>query len=332
MKHWTTLSSLWLSLLTLLACGIIGWRRPKENVDKLSVVYDVELHARHGFAQACQSSVTITTAYYNLLESSKYSAVEYSDWNQRFFRLADNMVIFTDANTLKDIHSLRRLAKGCTLIVLQNLNETKASMLTDWERQYAIDHEKHHSPALYIIWAQKAFWLASVARVNPFRSSYFFWADAGQFRDDRFQRRYLSNPWTKWVRYTNFIPRNRVAFLSIEPFTEDELQLHTDGFGPILSSALVRLGGGNFGGDARAVSLFAHLYSSEFHRYLQAGAFVGKDQPIFGSICITYSTACYIVDSRKVKKIADPWFAMQPVLHGVSKPVPGYILHPSVGR
>lgn len=271
----------------------------------------------------CHAHVTISTAYYNLGKASKHSSENFAVWNERFFRLPDNMVIFTDATSMELIRSVRRKSLGCTVIVIQDLYQTRAAKMTDWTMQYEKDHEKYHSPELYILWSQKSFWLASTSVVNPFHSSYFFWADSGQFRDDVFTEKYLKES-RKWISYTDFIPRNKVVFLSIEHFTKQETSLNGRGYGPILSSRLVRLGGGNFGGNANAVRRFAHLYAAEVERYLLNDAFIGKDQPLYGSTCVSHADLCFMVDAQEVLEISDPWFAMQPVLHGVTKPVPEY--------
>ncbi len=38
-------------------------------------------------------------------------------------------------------------------------------------------------PELYAIWHSKVFWLYLATKLNPFKSKYFLWIDAGVFRD-----------------------------------------------------------------------------------------------------------------------------------------------------
>ena len=139
------------------------------------------------FSRSCSSPATIVTAYYNLKRLSKHSEANFKKWNARFFSLSDNMVIFSDWDSLKRIIALRRNSRGCTLLVRQKLSDTEMFHLTDWDSQHSIDPEKaKHHVALYIIWDQKPLWMEAVAKQNPFQSTHFFWADSGQFRDDVF--------------------------------------------------------------------------------------------------------------------------------------------------
>ena len=313
-----------LLVLTYISCCIVLEVSFSSATHVRAVNSEQFLRSDFYFRGECSAHVTITSAYYNLGKAAKHSSKNFAVWNERFFLLPDNMVIFTDTDTLETIRSIRLKAAGCTVLVTQALNKTRAANMTDWASQFEKDHEKYHSPELYILWSQKSFWLASTSSVNPFKSSYFFWADSGQFRDDSFIKRYLAEGQSKWISHTNFIPRNKVLFLSIQPFTKQETSIDPLGKRPVLNSRLVRLGGGNFGGNAQAVQRFANLYATEVARYLHEDVFVGKDQPLYGSTCISHVDLCFLVDARKVLEIHDPWFALQPVLHGVTKPIPEY--------
>lgn len=275
---------------------------------------------------ACDAAETIVTAYYDIGHLSKHEGSSFEVWNSRFFALLDNMVIFTETSSVNNILKVRKESTGCTLLVLQPLKKTESSRITDWHLQHDKDPEKtRHSTELYIIWNQKAFWLELVAHLNPFKSQHFFWADSGQFRDTDFLDKYVSSSET-WIKSPSFLPPCKMVFLSIEKFKTTELATTDDGQTAPLDSQLIRLGGGNFGGDNCAVSRFAALFRGQLHRYLEKHMFVGKDQPVYGSVCTSHLDACFIVDAKKVKEINDEWFALQPVLHGVTAPVPEYVL------
>jgi len=278
------------------------------------------------FSRSCSGATTIVTAYYNLEIRSKHSVASFKEWNARFFSLSDNMVVFSDRDSSKQIIEARRNSRGCTLLVRQKLSDTEMFDLTDWDSQHRKDPEKaiHHID-LYIIWDQKSFWLEAVAKRNPFQSTHFFWTDSGQFRDDVFLKAHISKG-EKWVTSTEFIPPCKSLFISIENFTSHELEKDHSGMTQPLSSKLMRLGGGNFGGDSCSVLKFAQRFRSEIRRYLEKGIFVGKDQPIYGTICTSWRDMCFLVDAAKVTNINDIWFAAQPVLHGALWPVPEYSL------
>ena len=126
------------------------------------------------------------------------------------------------------------------------------------------------------------------------------------------------------IQAHDFIPSCRILVLAIEHFTESELRLDNEGHAQPLSALHVRLGGGNFGGDLCAVKKWKNLFLEQLDWYMLNGAFIGKDQPMYGSICIEHQEMCFIVDGPLVRETKDVWFAMQPVLHGVTVPVPQY--------
>ena len=277
----------------------------------------------------CNSQSTIVTGIYYVYKS-KHSSTEYAKWYRRFFSLTDNKVVFTDQRTLEQLPLLNskyswRKHASCTVFVIADLRESDLWKKYDWERQLQLDPERDlHSTELYVIWNTKMLSLSDVAMVNPFNSKYFFWADAGQFRDDQFLSRALSRTNRIWIRSTNFIPSCKMVFLAVKKFVEEELQLDHTGTSKIQYHS--RLGGGNFGGDYCAVSIWRRLYLDKIDDYIQSGNFAGKDQHLFASVCIEMKHLCHIIDGSRIRNINDVWFAMQPVLHGDEEVIPIYSL------
>ena len=271
---------------------------------------------------ACTAPVTLVTSYHST--KGKHNEGEYKMWNRRFLALADSMVIFTDSWHVDEFRSQRARSRGCTLIVPYSLKHAYRRWNIDWNKQNKLDPEKnvHKTTDLYVIWNQKSALLADVAERNPFGSKHIFWADIGQFRDNIFINKYLK-PSMLWVKETEFLPKGKILFLAIERFLPEELKLDLTGASAPIDSMKVRLGGGNFGGDIDAVRLWAVLFDRKVEYYVSKGAFAGKDQPIYGSICIE-TNICHVVDASAIKGISDPWFALQPVLHGAVRQVPLY--------
>ena len=269
----------------------------------------------------CSSRETLISAYYGLGSFSKHSARDFQAWNSRFLKLPDNMVIFSDRITIGGLRNQRLHSRGCTVLVDDRLPDTHLGININWYEQYELDPEKeYHSKELYVIWGQKSIWLEQVSRFNPFGSTHFFWTDMGQFRDGTFLRNF-KRPNERWVQNVEFIPDCTMALLAIGKFSVHELSSKGT---VVLSSGKIRLGGGNFGGDACAVEKWRHLYLEMLQKYIQAGAFAGKDQPVYSSICLQNRDACFIVFGPAVQEADDVWFAMQPVLHGITDPVPEY--------
>ena len=95
-------------------------------------------------------------------------------------------------------------------------------------QQVELDPEKriHQSSDLYVIWNQKSFWLAQVAR-NPFHSQFFLWTDIGQFNR-------LS--WPEKSDTSPELSAEKIVLLSIHPFSEEEQELSDAGFAQFFSS------------------------------------------------------------------------------------------------
>ena len=274
-------------------------------------------------SRKCRSKTTLVTAYF-AIDGAKHSASEYNDWIARFFHLPDNMVIYTDAQSANFVEHLRTDSRGCSKIHVMSLYQTYFGKNVDWVAQHLKDDERNiHVPELYIVWSQKALWLAEVAEENPFQSEHFFWSDSGQFRDSVFLDTFVSVGET-WTKEIDFLPSCNMALLSIEPFQSSELVVDSKGKNSPLRSTLVRVGAGNFGGDACAVKLWREKYIEKVHQLDEDGLFVGKEQSILGDVCIENMPNCFLIPASDVQDIGDKWFAMQPILHGVTRPVPRY--------
>ena len=330
----TASSSAHTCLSALAVVALLGFSRTllageysSENskCQRLHVVPTLRVGITPPNACSCADRHTIVTAFFRA-KFIKHTSLEYETWNRRFLSLPDDMVIFTDSASVSSIRKARSKSPGCTIIVKTSLRNTELSSLVDWSSQHAKDPEKRiHTPDLYIIWNHKSLWLADVAELNPYQSSHFFWADSGQFRDEAFINNFMTEG-EKWVRNTDFLPNCTIVFISIKDFQESELFLNRRGNSQPLDSSLIRLGGGNFGGDRCALRRWKTLFIEKLKEYVASELFAGKDQPIYGSICIEHRDLCFLIEAQKVLETKDVWFAMQPVLHGSTKVVPEYVL------
>ena len=259
----------------------------------------------------CSSTNTIVTAFYDLGENSKHTSKEYDAWLKTFLSLSDAMVIFTAQELVHRIERARKysLRTQCTVIVPQSLDEVFTARAYNWRAQALQDPEAdiHKSTSLYIVWNQKSYWLAQVALANPFNSTMFFWADAGQFRSGL--------PWSdsrEFIQAIN-IPRGRVVHLMVQPFTVDDLKARDDSGAKIFSSLEVRLGGGNFGGDESAVLEWKRVFYEQLERYIAQQMFAGKDQPIASTACLQKPGLCHLIHPKNYG--GNVWFSLQSFLH-----------------
>ena len=63
------------------------------------------------------------------------------------------------------------------------------------QRMNDLDPEKwKHVPGVYGPWTAKPWMVQHAKDLNPYASEYFFWVDAGGFREDRVQHHFRSLP------------------------------------------------------------------------------------------------------------------------------------------
>jgi hypothetical protein len=260
---------------------------------------------------ALPSSTTIVTSYYTV--PSKHSSDEYVNWISNLMSFDNNFVIFTEAQHLDLIRSLRVGKEDRTVIVIEELGSSSMATKYDsefWERQQAMDPEGaiHKSKELYIIWNEKVEWLKRASVSNPFDSDFFAWFDIGFFRSDEF----VGVDILKNLDNIE-LQRGQVMLLDCSPlmwYVPEFAQTHS-------------LGGGFVGGDAEGIYQYHKVFYEALDTIARTG-FIGKDQPVMYSACEiapqhvnAHGTAvdlCQIV--RSVAGYGDRWFFMAKLVHG----------------
>ncbi|CAE7529391.1 unnamed protein product [Symbiodinium sp. KB8] len=212
-----------------------------------------------------RSDVTIVSAYYPLHAKVKSTWYE-NTIPRRLLRLPGaNIVLYVkDAATAARLEAQRRAANGDTVTAtrvryrIKPLSEfhvakgEAGSMWSydTWRQQLALDPERdgpHRSidPELYMIWAEKVFFLDEAARRNEFNSTALFWLDAGGFK--------------RVELFEAVIKRG----------------------GPYPADWLV---GGFFGGTAAAIATARAAIEAGFRTFHASNQFIGKDQTVYNTL------------------------------------------------
>lgn len=121
-----------------------------------------------------------------------------------------------------------------------------------------------------------------------------------------------------WVRCTNYIPSLRIAILSIEPFVGCELQVDnktTLSFHEPHETPNWRW---QLWWRCSRYTWWAPVLLQKTLECNTEGFFVGKDQPIMGSVCLEHVKLCSIFSAQKLSGLQNPWFATQDVFHDCS--------------
>ena len=167
--------------------------------------------------------------------------------------------------------------------------------LKDFRESHKIDYEKNiHSIPLYLVWAEKCFFLKRAIMKNFFNSSCFYWIDAGYFRTRNISR-YLNG----WPSSKKCYEDPRVIMNSVRLINEKEikgfLKLSFRIFNNFIKK--VNVGGGFFGGGVHFLIKFIDLYYKTIKIFIKKELFIGKDQNLFAYISYSNKDVVKIIYS-----------------------------------
>jgi len=264
---------------------------------------------------------TVVTAYYQI--RSKFPKERYLGWASTFLQIKSPIVLFTEANMVDDILQRRgNLPIHIITLPFYELDTWKLYQ-TQWNEHAQMDPEHHiHSPELYAIWAQKAFFVERAIQTNPFKTEFFFWCDIGAFRDPN-----VSSVILESFPTTQYLERERIIFQSVGDVTASEWFQREDGIpGEIISPTWneIRLVGGLWGGGTAACLRWKSAYQRMLEAYFRAGRFAGKDQQVMLSAYLDDPSLAKVVYCTK--PYIDVWFFLE---HLLSNQAERYELNPS---
>ena len=252
---------------------------------------------------------TLVTAYYPI--KSKFSMERYMNWATTFLQIKAPIVLFTEESMVSAIQQ-RRGERPIHIIALSfHELETWKSYESKWKEHHQIDPEKeHHTPELYTIWAEKAFFVEKSIELNPFKTDFFFWCDIGAFRDP-----YVSHTILDSFPTTRHLDSERILFQSVGDVTINDWIQRDDGIrGEVISSRWndIRLVGGLWGGGIAACLRWKKAYHEMLEKYFKVGRFAGKDQQVMLSTYLDNPSLAKIV--RCTKPYIDEWFFLEHLL------------------
>ena len=242
---------------------------------------------------------TLVSAYF--YRASHPSAELHDKWMANTLSLRDPMVVFTAADQVHKIWSMRRHAQANTEVVSVDLRQTyMARTFTElhggprfWEAQSRADtaRQRHNGTVhVYWIWNERANWLRQVAERNPFRSRFFAWVDIGYLRTTQFKHQTL----VRWVPAS--LQPNQVLMLNGR---DSHLQRPS-------------VGGGFIGGFEGGVLRWFRSFYETLAAAANAGEFIGKAEVVMTRTCERIAGLCLLIVPEGV---GDPWVYMAQVVH-----------------
>lgn len=230
-----------------------------------------------------KDDITIVTALYKI--NSKYSFENYLNWVKNLLKINCSLIFFLDKSISNEIKNLRpkKYINKTIFIELEITNFISYKyFFNDFKRTYKIDHEKNlHSIPLYLVWAEKCFFVKRAIIKNYFKSSCFYWIDAGYFRTKNMSK-YLND----WPSSKKCYEDSRIIMNLMRNITKDEikefLKLDLRFFYNFIKN--INVGGGLFGGNYKNFIKFIDLYYKTIKVFIKKKLFIGKDQNLFAYI------------------------------------------------
>jgi hypothetical protein len=250
-------------------------------------------------------SATLVTAYYPI--RSKFPPQQYMEWAARFMKLRAPIVLFTDPKYVEVFEAMRRSIGPLTVIGLPFEELDTWVLYKDmWIANHARDPEAAiHTPELYAVWAQKAFFVERAIGLNVYGGSHYFWCDIGAFRDASIPDGVLNS-----FPRADRLPGTGVLFSSVRPLDMADAIRQADGIVGSLQPK-DRIVGGLWGGTADSCMRWRSAYEAMLIRYFVAGRFAGKDQSVMLSALLEDPSLGTVIKCTLDRQTVDAWFFLQ---------------------
>ena len=272
--------------------------------------------------------VTVVTAYYQI--PAKFSHATYLAWAANFLQnVPCYLQIYTSAAVAEELSALRAAFPDRTALVVmefEDLEMATPEWMSTWRHQHTLDPEAaHHSPELYVLWAQKSACVAHAIRTSHWGSDFFVWCDIGAFRNKDRAVAFSSFPCPKLVSCLN---QQRVCFLLMQHFTPAERVLdgaflsvtndylrrfpykdHLDVWDTVYLRTTDHLGGGVFVAHKDHFHVWHAAYLQFLAEAVAANRFIGKDQIAYNTLYLRHPELYTCIDATFDQ--GDPWFYMQ---------------------
>ncbi|BGP13219.1 hypothetical protein JCM10213_005011 [Rhodosporidiobolus nylandii] len=296
-----------------------------------------EVHSTEAVVQrlppaGMQAPVTIVSSFYRVDNGKKHRVSEYHEWLTNFLHSVELPIVFYCAPSLAAYVRNLRGNKPLTLITdysspfemppLQSLGGHAWAVA-----QHKSDPEKHvHVPDVYGVWTAKPWIVRNAAERNPYGSDYFFWVDAGGFRDSSIQHTFRALPSVLDDLYSTLPNDTVILAATTVPFEagtswakavrrEDEMDRED------------RLQGGWFGGKKEAVEMWEEETKKVTVLQSAMQRFAAKEQPVWTQTARLNWQKIYVQNMAWASGSecgADLWFRFEDFADGRDCAIPAW--------
>jgi Bacterial protein of unknown function (HtrL_YibB) len=249
---------------------------------------------------------TVVTAYFRI--SSKHSSEKYDNWMKNMLSIQDPMVIFLSPSMIPAVKALREHALNRTIIIPMEVEDVplaKQYNTSFWEWQLDIDKEKriHKSYQVFLIWLSKSWWVTQAIQHNFFGSKAFVWTDMGCFRGPEYNGKTM-------VQHLDQIPRNAMIFMAHQRPLAPPTRIFNNKY---TQKQHFYTSGSMMAGYGDTFLKFHHYFLETMQEFLDRDMFIGEDQLVLQSTCLTHPDMCVYVPHDQV--MDNHYFGLRYILH-----------------
>ncbi|GAA5826182.1 hypothetical protein JCM11251_007197 [Rhodosporidiobolus azoricus] len=233
-----------------------------------------------------QAPVTIVSSFYRVDNGKKHRVSEYHEWLTNFLHSVELPIIFYCAPSMAAYIRNLRGSKPLTLVTTYTspfeMPPNEALGGHAWAvAQHAIDPEKHvHVPDVYGVWTAKPWIVRDAAERDPYGSEYFFWVDAGGFRDSSITHDFTALPSVLSNLYSTLPDDTIVLAATTVPFEPGTSWVKSARKEDIMDRE-DRLQGGWFGGKKAGIRMWERETRKTTVLQSAMQRFAAKEQPVW---------------------------------------------------
>ena len=227
------------------------------------------------------NSVSLVTAYYDI--PSNYAVAKYIEDIIEFFKTPAPIIIFTNSANAKLLRYLRR-----DLPI--NIIETPFEELETWKlygKYWDLKYRNDKFVKLYALRCQKAFFMDSAAKINPFSTDYFMWCDISVLNKNLPDNVKYNFPQIK-------LTHKNPIFMSVFDCPHSEIGRHPDGiFGSSFDKTYIssRI----WCASADGCRSWRHIFENMLILHLSSNRPINNDSSIMLSAVINNQDKVFIV-------------------------------------
>ena len=227
--------------------------------------------------------ITLVTTLYQL-PTNRHIFTEYFQWIENLLQINRPIIIYIQKNLSQIIKSKRpKIYENKTIWIENEFSELYFyNYKKEFEKTYLIDGLKNkHNIHLFIIWNEKLKFLEKAIKRNYFKSEYFFWIDAGYFKE-KDMTKFIN----KWPSINKCKEDPRVIMNEIRKIGKEELEklMAFDEAAHNRFKNDFNIAGNAYGGRADYFIKFINYYYDIFNLFMKKEKFIGMDQNIYAIV------------------------------------------------